>query len=107
MLRKYNVDISGILQFLINQLKDSNSLDMLVLREMIAKMSGFEYTEDLNDHQLETQAGSHTLKLEVHLADTPIYSLDTRAYVDGIVRLCLLDSGVHLASPSADYARPC
>lgn len=51
----------------MNQLKDDNSLDLLVLKELIAKMSGIEIIEDLTETQLESQAGGENLKLEVKL----------------------------------------
>ena len=65
LFRRYNIELGGLLQFLVYQLRDGKSLDLLVLRELVAKMSGVEFTEDVTDHQLEAQGGTLLLRSEV------------------------------------------
>jgi THO complex subunit 2 len=65
LYRKYTtIEITALLQYVVNQLKDGSSLDLVLLRELIAKMSGVEIIEDMSENQLEAQAGGETLKLE-------------------------------------------
>jgi hypothetical protein len=39
-------------------------LDLLVLKEVVAKMGGIEVVEDLTEHQLQAQAGGEALRFE-------------------------------------------
>ena len=61
LCRKYPhaMELAGLLQFLSNQLKGNNSLDLVVLKELVAKMSGIEVLEDMSESQLRAQAGTH------------------------------------------------
>ena len=45
-------------------MQDNNSLDLLVLKEVVAKMGGIEVVEDLTGHQLQAQAGGEALRFE-------------------------------------------
>jgi hypothetical protein len=45
-------------------LADEQSLNLLILKELIANMTGIEAVEDYSDAQLEGQAGSATLQAE-------------------------------------------
>lgn len=45
--------------------KDGQSIDLLVLKELIAKMGGIEIIEELSDAQIEAQGGGETLRAEV------------------------------------------
>ena len=53
------------------------SFDLLILKEVIQKMSGIEISEDLTPSQLEAMAGFDLLKAEVTLATemSPLYLL--------------------------------
>jgi len=42
-----------------------NTLDLLLLKELIAKMGGTEIVEDVTDTQLLAQAGGPTLRADV------------------------------------------
>ena len=35
----YSIDLTGILQYVANQLKSKKSLDLLILKEMVLKMA--------------------------------------------------------------------
>jgi THO complex subunit 2 len=51
-----------LLQYLVNTLKDNQSLDLLVLKELITRMTGKESLEDMSDAQVEAMAGGETLR---------------------------------------------
>uniref|UniRef100_A0A0R3RSG9 THO complex subunit 2 n=1 Tax=Elaeophora elaphi TaxID=1147741 RepID=A0A0R3RSG9_9BILA len=61
---KYNIELTGVLQYVANQLKNNKSFDLLVLREIIQNMSGIESTTGLTADQLEALAGGDTLRQE-------------------------------------------
>ena len=46
-------------------LKSGTSLQLLLLRDLVTKMSGIEPLEDVSRDQLEAQAGGETLKTSV------------------------------------------
>ncbi|RKP18420.1 hypothetical protein ROZALSC1DRAFT_29898, partial [Rozella allomycis CSF55] len=60
--KKYPVSLEPILQYVFNQLKDGNVFDLIVLKELIEKMSGIEQLEDLSEHQIACSAASSLLK---------------------------------------------
>jgi len=73
--RKYGnmLELSGLLQYLVTSVKsESNSLDLIVLKELVIKMANIDISEDMNDSQLEALAGGHNLKLTT--ATVPISS---------------------------------
>uniref|UniRef100_A0A1I7W1H0 THO complex subunit 2 n=1 Tax=Loa loa TaxID=7209 RepID=A0A1I7W1H0_LOALO len=61
---KYNIELTGVLQYVANQLKNNKSFDLLVLREIIQNMSGIESMTGLTADQLEALAGGDTLRQE-------------------------------------------
>ena len=89
VFKKYNIELTGLLQYVINQLKNGKryivhvlincvvkhqecllrrflgSFDLLVLKEVVQKMSGIEISEDMTSSQLEALAGGELLKAEV------------------------------------------
>lgn len=56
-MRKYNIELTGILQYVANQLKSKKSLDLLILKEIVLKMSGIETSEDMTSVQIDAMAG--------------------------------------------------
>ncbi|KAK9763193.1 THO2 plays a role in transcriptional elongation, variant 2, partial [Basidiobolus ranarum] len=65
VFRKYSLmDLTGILQYVANQLKNDNSFDLIVLKELIIKMAGIEGYGSASDAQLAAMAGGETLKSE-------------------------------------------
>ena len=36
----YNIELTGVMQYVANQLKSENSLDLLILKEIVLKMAG-------------------------------------------------------------------
>ncbi|XP_022086856.1 THO complex subunit 2-like isoform X2 [Acanthaster planci] len=64
MFRKYNIELTGLLQYVTNQLKAGKSYDLLILREIIVKMAGIEITEEMTPDQLDALAGGELLRAE-------------------------------------------
>ncbi|KAF1745069.1 hypothetical protein MXB_2599 [Myxobolus squamalis] len=63
VMRKYIVPLTGILQYIANQLKAHNPLDLIVLREILHKMAGVEENH-LSAQQIDLLSGSDTLQEE-------------------------------------------
>uniref|UniRef100_A0A914HDU3 THO complex subunit 2 n=1 Tax=Globodera rostochiensis TaxID=31243 RepID=A0A914HDU3_GLORO len=64
IFKRYNIDFTGILQYIANQLKDTQSLDLIVLREIVTGISGVESNTDLTQEHLEALCGGDTLRGE-------------------------------------------
>jgi THO complex subunit 2 len=47
-----------------NQLKSKRSLDLLILKEVVLKMSGIEAAEEMTDEQIDAMAGGELLRQE-------------------------------------------
>ncbi|CEG37686.1 KEKE-like motif-containing transcription regulator (Rlr1)/suppressor of sin4 [Plasmopara halstedii] len=63
--RKYpNVELSGLLQYLIQRLLSWASVDLIVLSELLTKMGSCLSLEDISESQLEAQAGGPHLWFE-------------------------------------------
>lgn len=63
VMRKFQVPMTGVFQYIANQLKDANPLDLIVLREILHKMTGFDELH-LNIQQIEALSGSDALQEE-------------------------------------------
>ncbi|CAN8032951.1 unnamed protein product [Ixodes persulcatus] len=64
VFKKYSIDLTGLLQLVANQLKAEKSLDLLVLKDIVQKMTGIESTEQATQDQLEAMCGGELLKAE-------------------------------------------
>ncbi|XP_076446186.1 THO complex subunit 2-like [Babylonia areolata] len=62
--RKYTIELTGIMQYVANQLKAGKSLDLLLLREVVQKMAGIEVSEEITDDQLHSLSGGELLRQE-------------------------------------------
>ncbi|XP_008192636.2 THO complex subunit 2 isoform X2 [Tribolium castaneum] len=62
--KKYIIELTGLLQYVANQLKAQKSLDLLILKEIVQKMAGVEAAEDLTMEQVNAMAGGELLKAE-------------------------------------------
>ncbi|VDP05178.1 unnamed protein product [Soboliphyme baturini] len=84
--------LTGVLQYVANQLKMGKSFDLLVLREIVENMSGIETTNGLTQEQLEALAGGDLLKLGVMRNTKRSVSRLKEALLqeDLVVSLCLL-----------------
>lgn len=56
LYKKYpTIEMVGLLQYIANALKSGQSLQLLVLRDLVTKMAGIDMLEDLSKDQLEAQ----------------------------------------------------
>jgi THO complex subunit 2 len=97
--KKYSIELSGLLQYIANQLKAHKSLDLLILKEIVQKMVGIEAAEEMTNEQLSAMCGGELLKGEAgyfsQVRNTKKSSLrlkEALASNDLAVSLCLLIS---------------
>ncbi|XP_058804081.1 THO complex subunit 2 isoform X2 [Phymastichus coffea] len=64
IFKKYNIELTGLLQYVANMLKAQKSLDLLILKEIVQKMAGIEASEELTADQLDAMAGGDLLRIE-------------------------------------------
>ncbi|KAK6038505.1 hypothetical protein COOONC_23989 [Cooperia oncophora] len=62
--KKYNVELAGMLNYVMNQLKNEKSFDLLVLREVIQNMACIEGVAGATAEQLEALGGGELLRQE-------------------------------------------
>ena len=62
--KQHLVEFSGLMYFLTNKLKINSSIELIILKEIISKMSGWPTLEDLNESQLNSFAGGINLIFE-------------------------------------------
>ena len=97
VFKKYNIELTGIMQYVANQLKNKKSLDLLILKEVVLKMSGVEAAEDMTNEQIDAMSGGELLRQEAgsfsQIKNTRKSSLrlkDSLIDSDLAVPLCLL-----------------
>mmetsp|Transcript_11861 Transcript_11861/g.21788 ORF Transcript_11861/g.21788 Transcript_11861/m.21788 type:complete len:1487 (+) Transcript_11861:406-4866(+) len=61
-LKYPTVELSGLIHFVIRQLKLNRSLDLLILDEIIARMSGLDIIQDFSPETLLAMAGGEVLR---------------------------------------------
>jgi THO complex subunit 2 len=59
------VELVALLQYVANQLQATESLDLVVLQEVVVAMTGVRAVFDVSDSQLDALAGSDTLRAAV------------------------------------------
>ncbi|KAK4779350.1 hypothetical protein SAY86_006878 [Trapa natans] len=63
LCKKYpSMELRGLFQYLVNQLKRGQGIELVVVQELIQQMSNVQYTENLTEEQLNAMAGSETLR---------------------------------------------
>lgn len=55
------IEVTALIQYVVNQLKGSESLDLLVLKEIISSMTRISPSVDVGNQQLDALAGSDAL----------------------------------------------
>lgn len=63
--KKYTLELVPVLQYISNQLKSKQGLDLLLLKEIVQKMTGIEAAEEMTAEQLDAMAGGEQLRGEV------------------------------------------
>lgn len=64
IFKKYNIELTGLLQYVANQLKAQKSLDLLILKEIVQKMTGIEAAEEMTVDQVKAMCGGEILRGE-------------------------------------------
>lgn len=65
LYRRYAMmDCSAVLQYIANQLKENNSKDLIIIRELVLKMAGIEPLANLSDAQVAALTGGRLLHME-------------------------------------------
>ena len=62
--KKHTIELQGLLQYVANQLKAKHSLDLIIIKEVVAKMGGVEGVEEMTSEQIEATAGGELLRQE-------------------------------------------
>ena len=62
--KQHLVEFTGIVYFLANKLKNNSTIELIILKELLSKMSGWPTLEDLNESQLYSFAGGINLIFE-------------------------------------------
>lgn len=72
------MDCSPILQYIANQLKENNSKDLIIIRELILKMAGIEPLANLSDTQVAALTGGRLLRMEAMISANASVGSSTR-----------------------------
>ena len=99
LFRRYNADLPSLLSYVVHQLHNGQTTEIVVFRELIWKMAGIEPLPSLSDSQIIAMAGGPTLRIEAVASSTRGARLDPgEATYKGPQRLgkALLDSSLAL-----------
>ncbi|KAJ8556562.1 hypothetical protein K7X08_035780 [Anisodus acutangulus] len=65
LCKKYpSMELRGLFQYLVNQLKKGNGIELVFMQELIQQMANVHYTENMTEEQLDAMAGSDTLRYQ-------------------------------------------
>ncbi|XVE74551.1 hypothetical protein DITRI_Ditri12bG0026000 [Diplodiscus trichospermus] len=65
LCKKYpSMELRGLFQYLANQLKKGQGIELVLLQELIQQMANVQFTENLTEEQLDAMAGSETLRYQ-------------------------------------------
>ncbi|XP_073059510.1 THO complex subunit 2 [Primulina eburnea] len=65
LCKKYpSMELRGLFQYLVNQLKKGHGIELVLLQELIQQMANVQYTENMTEEQLDAMAGSDTLRYQ-------------------------------------------
>ncbi|OBZ76414.1 THO complex subunit 2 [Grifola frondosa] len=87
LYRNFSADMTPLLKYVVHQLYNGQTTEIIVLRELIWKMVGIEPLPSLSDSQIAAMAGGPTLRIEA------VASTTRGARVDP-------SNGTHLRAPS-------
>lgn len=99
LFRRYNADLTPVLSYIVHQLHNGQTTEIIVLRELIWKMAGIEPLPSLSDAQIQAMAGGPVLRIEAVASATRGARLDAgEAVLRGPQRLAkgLLESDLAL-----------
>jgi THO complex subunit 2 len=58
------MELRGLFQYLVNQLKKGEGIELVLLQELMQQMAGVEYTENVTEDQLEAMAGGEAIRYQ-------------------------------------------
>ncbi|KAL3652904.1 hypothetical protein CASFOL_002585 [Castilleja foliolosa] len=65
LCKKYpSMELRGLFQYLVNQLKKGKGIELVLLQELIQQMANVQYIENMTEDQLDAMAGSDTLRCQ-------------------------------------------
>ncbi|XP_011629407.1 THO complex subunit 2 isoform X2 [Amborella trichopoda] len=65
LCKKYpSMELRGLFQYLVNQLKKGNGIELILLQELVQQMANVQYTENMSEEQLDAMAGGETLRYQ-------------------------------------------
>ncbi|KAF9468910.1 transcription factor/nuclear export subunit protein 2-domain-containing protein [Collybia nuda] len=99
LFRRYSADLTPVLKYVVHQLHNGQTTELVVLRELIWKMAGIEPLPSLSDSQVAAMAGGPVLRIESVASTTRGARLDPGdAVLKGPQRLgrSLLESSLAL-----------
>jgi THO complex subunit 2 len=64
LFRRYSADLTPLLKYIVHQLHNGQTTEIIVLRELIWKMAGIEPLPSLSDSQIIAMAGGPVLRIE-------------------------------------------
>ncbi|KAH7888047.1 transcription factor/nuclear export subunit protein 2-domain-containing protein [Phlebopus sp. FC_14] len=76
LFRRYSADLSPLLKYIVHQLYNGQTTEIVVLRELIWKMAGIEPLPSLSDAQIAAMAGGPALRIEAIASTTRGARLD-------------------------------
>ncbi|KAG9317173.1 transcription factor/nuclear export subunit protein 2-domain-containing protein [Chiua virens] len=76
LFRRYSADLSPLLKYIVHQLYNGQTTEIVVLRELIWKMAGIEPLPSLSDSQITAMAGGPALRIEAIASATRGARLD-------------------------------
>lgn len=76
LFRRYSADLSPLLKYVVHQLYNGQTTEIVVLRELIWKMAGIEPLPSLSDSQIAAMAGGPALRIEAIASATRGARLD-------------------------------
>lgn len=98
LLKKYpTMDATPVIQYIVNQLKDGNTHDLYVLKELVTKMAGIEVlVGQMSDQQLIAMGGGETLRNEALMVAGGDSRRSSKKSSSRLAK-CLLEADVALA----------
>lgn len=85
LCKKYpSMELRGLFQYLVNQLKRGQGIELILLQELMQQMANVQYSENMTEDQLEAMAGGETLR---HLATSFGISRNNKALIKSTNRL--------------------
>ncbi|EDQ84834.1 uncharacterized protein MONBRDRAFT_34529 [Monosiga brevicollis MX1] len=64
LLKRYDIKMLPILQYVANKLKVNETFDLIILKDLIMAIASIESVEDMTEDQLEAMSGGPTLRAE-------------------------------------------